>query len=101
MGLPTEITITSVDNFQGEENRIILLSLVRCNEDNKVGFLSVENRICVALSRAKEGLYVAGNMPSLIANSKVWAQINQVLIKNENIGKNLFIKNIVFKKKKL
>uniref|UniRef100_T1IDH6 NF-X1-type domain-containing protein n=1 Tax=Rhodnius prolixus TaxID=13249 RepID=T1IDH6_RHOPR len=77
LGLPTEITITSVDNFQGEENRIILLSLVRCNEDNKVGFLSVENRICVALSRAKEGLYVAGNMPSLIANSKVWAQINQ------------------------
>ncbi|XP_073978299.1 uncharacterized protein isoform X2 [Rhodnius prolixus] len=89
LGLPTEITITSVDNFQGEENRIILLSLVRCNEDNKVGFLSVENRICVALSRAKEGLYVAGNMPSLIANSKVWAQINQVLIKNENIGKSL------------
>lgn len=47
------VRVTVVDNFQGEENDIILLSLVRSNEQNKIGFLRTDNRICVALSRAK------------------------------------------------
>lgn len=47
------VRVTVVDNFQGEENDIILLSLVRSNEENKIGFLRTDNRICVALSRAK------------------------------------------------
>lgn len=50
-----DVRITVVDNFQGEENKIILLSLVRSNADGNVGFLKIDNRICVALSRAKEG----------------------------------------------
>lgn len=48
-----DVRVTVVDNFQGEENDIILLSLVRSNEENKIGFLRTDNRICVALSRAK------------------------------------------------
>ena len=47
------VRVTVVDNFQGEENDIILLSLVRSNEDGNIGFLKIENRVCVALSRAK------------------------------------------------
>lgn len=47
------VRVTVVDNFQGEENDIILLSLVRSNKENKIGFLRTDNRICVALSRAK------------------------------------------------
>ena len=47
------VRVTVVDNFQGEENDIILLSLVRSNEENRIGFLKTDNRICVALSRAK------------------------------------------------
>lgn len=47
------VRVTVVDNFQGEENDIIILSLVRSNEENKIGFLRTDNRICVALSRAK------------------------------------------------
>lgn len=50
------VKITVVDNYQGEESKIILLSLVRNNKDNKIGFLGTENRICVALSRAREGI---------------------------------------------
>ena len=50
------VRITAVDNFQGEENDIILLSLVRSNKEHKIGFLNEENRICVALSRAKWGI---------------------------------------------
>lgn len=48
-----DVRVTVVDNFQGEENDIIILSLVRSNEENKIGFLRTDNRICVALSRAK------------------------------------------------
>jgi superfamily I DNA and/or RNA helicase len=47
------VKVTCVDNFQGEENDIILLSLVRSNKESKIGFLNVENRVCVAVSRAK------------------------------------------------
>ena len=47
------VRVTVVDNFQGEENDIILLSLVRSNNEQKVGFVGIDNRICVSLSRAK------------------------------------------------
>ena len=50
------IRVCAVDNFQGEENDIILLSLVRSNKDQQIGFLAEDNRICVALSRAKLGI---------------------------------------------
>jgi helicase required for RNAi-mediated heterochromatin assembly 1 len=49
------VKILTVDNYQGEENKIVLLSLVRSNNQNSIGFLGISNRICVALSRAKEG----------------------------------------------
>lgn len=66
-----DMRICILDNFQGEENDIILLSLVRNNEAGKNGFLNLENRICVALSRAKHGMYILGNMPQLCNGSPV------------------------------
>ncbi|XP_046361756.2 NFX1-type zinc finger-containing protein 1-like isoform X1 [Haliotis rufescens] len=69
------VRITSVDNFQGEENKIILLSLVRSNKSGRIGHLSASNRVCVALSRAKEGLYVIGNMECLRNASPLWDKI--------------------------
>ncbi|XP_029647960.1 NFX1-type zinc finger-containing protein 1 [Octopus sinensis] len=69
------VRVTIVDNYQGEENDIILLSLVRSNELNSVGYLKIDNRVCVALSRAKKGLYVIGNFKLLATNSPLWAEI--------------------------
>lgn len=66
-----DVKITVLDNYQGEENDIILLSLVRSNKENKIGFLKIENRVCVALSRAKHGFYIMGNMTQLCASSDV------------------------------
>ena len=57
-----KVNISTVDNYQGEENEIIILSLVRSNPQNKIGFLSISNRVCVALSRARRALYCIGNM---------------------------------------
>ena len=69
------VRVTVVDNFQGEENDIILLSLVRSNEDGHIGFLKVNNRVCVALSRAKKGFYVIGNFDMLASRSDLWKEI--------------------------
>ena len=59
------VRVAAVDDFQGEENYIVLLSLVRSNRAENVGFLHEKNRACVALSRAKWGLYVIGNFEML------------------------------------
>lgn len=81
-----------VDNFQGEENKIILLSLVRSNMEGKVGFLSTENRVCVALSRAKHGLYIIGNMDLLSESCDFWKKIQEDLSKAGSVGKSLTLK---------
>ena len=80
------VNITVVDNYQGEENEIILLSLVRSNASKKVGFLKTENRVNVALSRARNGLYVIGNLELFADASVTWAKIVEQLQKENQIG---------------
>lgn len=70
-----DVRFCIVDNYQGEENDIILLSLVRSNDIGKLGFLDKENRVCVALSRAKRGLFVIGNfemMRTCAKKTRLW-----------------------------
>ena len=69
------VRATAVDNFQGEENDIILLSLVRSNKEGQLGFLKEPNRVCVSLSRAKKGFYCIGNFKMLRANAPIWDNI--------------------------
>lgn len=83
------VRITVVDNYQGEESKIILLSLVRSNNDDKIGYLSLKNRICVALSRAKHGFYMIGNMNLLAKNSATWKLISKELQEQDAIGETL------------
>ena len=59
------IRVSTVDKYQGEENRVVLFSVVRSNKQNNIGHCRVDNRVCVALSRAKEGLVMIGNATSL------------------------------------
>ncbi|EFX71347.1 hypothetical protein DAPPUDRAFT_129702 [Daphnia pulex] len=80
------VRISVVDNFQGEENDIIILSLVRSNVDENIGFLRIENRICVALSRAKHGFYMIGNMQNLQGKSRLWNGISRILDNDGQIG---------------
>ncbi|XP_059169633.1 NFX1-type zinc finger-containing protein 1-like [Physella acuta] len=89
LGIDRSVRIVAVDDFQGEENDIILLSLVRSNEDENVGFLKVDNRICVALSRAKKGLYVIGNFDLLASQSKLWSKIVSAAKKEKMFGEGL------------
>ena len=80
------VKVSSVDNYQGEENDIILLSLVRSNKKNEIGFLGTFNRVCVAFSRAKFAFYVIGNIDCIekgeekIKNSKKSEKFEQKMI---------------------
>ncbi|XP_024415123.2 NFX1-type zinc finger-containing protein 1 [Desmodus rotundus] len=82
------VKVHVVDKYQGEENDIILLSLVRSNQEGKVGFLQISNRICVALSRAKKGMYCIGNM-QMLAKVPLWSKIIHTLRENNQIGQTL------------
>ena len=54
------IRVDTIDSYQGSENRIIILSLVRDNPMKQTGFMNDESRINVALSRAKNHLLIVG-----------------------------------------
>ncbi|XP_052741212.1 NFX1-type zinc finger-containing protein 1 [Bicyclus anynana] len=86
-----DVKITVVDNYQGEENRIVILSLVRSNRHDNIGFLAAANRICVALSRAKEGFYMFGNMSVLRSASQIWRHIHNELVAQNAIGKEIVL----------
>ena len=88
------IRVAAVDDFQGEENDIIILSLVRSNSDDSIGFLSIENRVCVSLSRAKKGLYIIGNgmlLKNHMKKDTKWPEIIRYLEKEQCIGRNLLV----------
>lgn len=71
--------IATVDSFQGEENDVVLLSLARNNSDMRIGFLDIENRVCVALSRAQRGFYIFGNAQMLSQASPLWWEVVQAM----------------------
>ncbi|XP_045518315.1 NFX1-type zinc finger-containing protein 1-like [Pieris brassicae] len=83
------VKVTVVDNYQGEESKIIILSLVRNNIDNKIGFLATPNRVCVALSRAKEGFYIFGNINMLKSQSELWKNISATLEQEDSVGSSI------------
>lgn len=76
------IRVVTVDSYQGEENEIVLLSLVRSNENGNIGFLSIENRVCVALSRARRGFYIFGSAESLAVVNALWWEVVQIMRKS-------------------
>ncbi|XP_037032223.1 NFX1-type zinc finger-containing protein 1-like isoform X2 [Bradysia coprophila] len=84
-----QIQISTVDGYQGKQNDLIILSLVRNNSNDNVGFLDTDNRVCVALSRARHGLIMIGNMRILATCSDTWSKINKILVDRNNIGEYL------------
>lgn len=59
--------------------------MVRNNADNKIGYLALKNRICVTLSRAKEGLFIMGNIELLAKNNGTWKKIRAELQQQDAI----------------
>ena len=73
------VRVCVVDNYQGEENDIVVLSLVRSNDADRMGFLAEDNRVCVAISRARVGFYVIGNFEMFARKSTLWARLVESL----------------------
>ncbi|KAH9848820.1 hypothetical protein C2E23DRAFT_738850 [Lenzites betulinus] len=84
------VRLGTVDIFQGQEAKIVIVSLVRnsgqCDTGSaSIGFLKSSNRINVALSRAKHGLYVMGNAANLRKNP-TWSTILDEMEERNQIG---------------
>ncbi|GJP50063.1 hypothetical protein CLOM_g9207 [Closterium sp. NIES-68] len=80
------VRLATIDNFQGEESTVVIVSLVRNNLDGKIGFLKSPNRTNVLLSRAKHGMYLIGNANTMRAcstragsKSVLWPRILDIL----------------------
>ncbi|HJU46052.1 MAG TPA: AAA domain-containing protein [Chitinophagaceae bacterium] len=67
--LPPGMRISTIDSFQGQEKEAVILSLVRSNDDGVIGFLKDYRRMNVAVTRAKEQLFVIGDSATIGADA--------------------------------
>lgn len=79
------LRVATVDNYQGEEAKVVIVSLVRSNKKRNVGFLRTKNRINVLLSRAKHGLYLVGDTDTY-SNVDMWEQVIGMLRSTDAVG---------------
>ena len=76
------VRVSTIDNYQGEEARVVLLSLVRSSPSTTQtfkGFMRESNRVCVALSRARDGFFIFGNGTLHGDSTHLWAQVIEKL----------------------
>ena len=59
------ISVNTVDGFQGQERDVIMISLVRANDEGQIGFLRELRRMNVAITRAKMKLIILGDAPTM------------------------------------
>ncbi len=79
--LPGAMRISTIDSFQGQEMENIIVSLVRSNDNGEIGFLKDYRRMNVAITRAKEKLFVIGDS-STIANDAFYNKFLAYIEKN-------------------
>ena len=60
-----QISVNTVDGFQGQERDIIVISLVRSNDDGQIGFLRDLRRMNVAITRARMKLIILGDRDTM------------------------------------
>lgn len=65
-----KLRLSTVDNYQGEESDIVIISMARSNKNGDIGFLVACERLVVLMSRAKKGIILYGNMNTFLASKK-------------------------------
>lgn len=75
-----------VDNYQGEESDIVVISLTRSNSRGDIGFLSSPERVNVALTRARQAVIMIGHMDTFLKSKKggaLWTKLFNALKEGE------------------
>ncbi|MBR5954137.1 MAG: IGHMBP2 family helicase, partial [Methanobrevibacter sp.] len=83
----TPVEVKTVDGFQGREKEIIIISTVRSNDNENIGFLRDLRRLNVAITRAKRKLIIIGHKDTLISNP-TYARLIE-FVENENLLINI------------
>ena len=94
LALGRPIDVQTIDMFQGDENDIVIVSLVRNNRHATSGFIGVLNRRCVAQSRARSGVIFLGNAATLERrkrSAEVWTPFLNALKEDGHFGKSLIL----------
>lgn len=80
------ISVNTVDGFQGQERDVILISLVRSNDEGQIGFLKDLRRMNVAMTRARMKLIILGNKDTMTKHpfyKKLWEYVEAINNNNE------------------
>lgn len=75
------ISVNTVDGFQGQERDVILISLVRSNDEGQIGFLKDLRRMNVAITRARMKLIILGNKDTMTKHpfyKKLWKYVEAI-----------------------
>lgn len=75
------ISVNTVDGFQGQERDVILISLVRSNDEGQIGFLKDLRRMNVAMTRARMKLIILGNKDTMTKHpfyKKLWEYVDKM-----------------------
>ncbi|KAK0214970.1 P-loop containing nucleoside triphosphate hydrolase protein [Armillaria fumosa] len=82
------LRMATIDNYQGEESDIVIVSLTRSNPDNDIGFMFAPERLNVLLSRARNSLIMIGNSDTFTHAKKgkeLWTQLSDLLKEQKHI----------------
>jgi superfamily I DNA and/or RNA helicase len=80
-----QISVNTVDGFQGQERDVIVISLVRSNDEGQIGFLRDLRRMNVAMTRARMKLIIIGNRDTMTRHPfyrRLWKYVKELGVRN-------------------
>lgn len=94
-GTKPSLRISTIDNYQGEESDVVLVSLTRSNKSHDIGFMAAPERLNVLLPRARDALIMIGNSETFMNARKgkeVWRKLFDLLKQNDHVYEGLPVK---------
>ncbi|CAF2899771.1 unnamed protein product, partial [Rotaria sp. Silwood2] len=72
-GLLPDVEVMTADGAQGKEKDFVIFSCVRSGDE--IGFLNDQRRLNVALTRARQCLYIVGNLRQIALKDEFWKRL--------------------------